>query len=152
MARAIGLTNRVYDRVRHREAFVAAELPARIVGFAALRGHKDCLLVSFRRSGEPIPTPVWFGLAGDRVYVRTAANVGKVKRIGRDPRVRVGPCGARGRPLGPLADGLARVLAADETGPAEAALRANYGLGRRLYERATGPAGAETVYLEVRSA
>ena len=151
MARAIGLTNRVYDRVRHREAFVAAELPARIVGFAALRGHKYCLLVSFRRSGEPIPTPVWFGLDADgRLYVRTEADAAKVKRIRANPRVRVAPATVRGKPVGPLAEGTARVLPAGEESRAESSLQANYGLGRRLYEgMAAGPLGVATVYLEV---
>jgi len=32
---------------------------------------------------------------------------------------------------------------------AERALRANYGLGRKLYEGMSGPLGVETVYLEV---
>jgi hypothetical protein len=33
---------------------------------------------------------------------------------------------------------------------AEAALRANYGLGRKVYERVGGALGVEAVYLEVR--
>ena len=32
---------------------------------------------------------------------------------------------------------------------AEAALRDNYGLGRKIYERAGGALGSETVYLEI---
>ena len=119
-------------------------------GFEHLRGHKYCLLVTYRRSGEPVPTPVWFGLGDGKLYVRSEAAVAKVRRIRNDPRVRVAPCTVRGKPLGRPADGRARVLddARDEE-EAEAALRANYGLGRRVYEGAGAALGAETVYLEI---
>jgi PPOX class probable F420-dependent enzyme len=46
------------------------------------------LLVTFRRSGEPVPTPVWFGLHEGRVYVESLADAGKVKRLRHDQRVR----------------------------------------------------------------
>ena len=77
-------------------------------------------------------------------------DVAKVKRIRNDPRVRVAPCSVRGKPLGPPAEGRARVL--DQPGDeqeAEAALSAHYGLGRKVYEGAGGALGAETVYLEI---
>jgi PPOX class probable F420-dependent enzyme len=142
------LGNRLYDRMRHREAFRAAAEPGSQPDFSALEGHKYCLLTTFRRSGDPVPTPVWFGLSQGRAYVRTGADVGKVKRIRANPRVTVTPCTVRGKPLGPVAEGRARVLpAADESG-AEHALQANYGLGRRVYERTAGSLG-EAVYLEV---
>ena len=41
------------------------------------------------------------------------------------------------------------VLDAGEEERAEAALKANYGLGRALYEGMSGPLGVDTVYLEV---
>lgn len=119
-------------------------------GFDHLQGHKYCLLVTYKRDGEPVPTPVWFGLAGGKLYVRSDADAAKVKRIRNGPRARVGPCTARGKPLGPPTECGACVL--DEPGDiatAEAALEANYGFGRRLYERAGGALGVETVYLEV---
>jgi uncharacterized protein len=103
-------------------------------GFTSLSGHKHCLLSTFRKSGEPVPTPVWFGLGEGKIYIRTEAAVGKVKRIRREPRVQVAPCTFRGRPLGPASEGRARILKADEAGRAERAIAANYGLERRLYE------------------
>jgi PPOX class probable F420-dependent enzyme len=92
---------------------------------------------------------VWFGLADGKVYVRSEAAVGKVKRIRRDGRVLVGPCTARGKPLGQMADGRARVLPPEEEPRAEAALQSNYGLFRRMYEGAGGALGVDAVYLEV---
>jgi PPOX class probable F420-dependent enzyme len=148
--RVLKLSDRAYDRMRHRDASTAARAGASTSGFDALRGHKYCLLVTYRRSGEPVPTPVWFGLEGESaLFVRTESGSGKVKRIRRDPRVLVGPANARGKPAGPLAEGAARVLGPEDEQRAERALRANYGLGRRLYEGMSGPLGAQAVYLEV---
>jgi uncharacterized protein len=142
--------DRFYDRVRHRDAFAAAREEPSVHGFDGLRGHKYCLLISFRRSGEAVPTPVWFGLDADgRLFVRTDADAAKVKRIRADARVRIAPASARGKPTGSVAEGRARVLAGEDEAQAESALQANYGLGRRLYEGLSGPLGVHTVYLEV---
>jgi len=145
----VSRTDRLFDRMRHREAFAVRE--AATSGFDHLRGHKYALLTTFRRSGEAVPTPVWFGLGDDgRVYVRSEADVGKVKRIRNGGRVLVAPCSVRGRPKGPAAEGRARVLPPEEDDRAEAALQGNYGLGRKVYEgvgeRMTG---IQTVYLEI---
>ncbi len=142
------MTN-IYDRVRHGDSAVAARGGATAQGFDALHGHKYALLVTYRRSGEPIPTPVWFGLDGDsRLYVRSDAAAGKVKRLRADPRVLVGPSDARGKPLGPLAAGQGRVVEQHQREHAEDVLRSSYGLGRRLYERVIGDRTPST-YLEV---
>jgi PPOX class probable F420-dependent enzyme len=139
----------VYDRVRNPQAATAARAGASASDFGALRRHKYALLVTYRRSGEPVPTPVWFGLDGpERLYVRTGADAAKVKRVKANPRVLVGPSDARGKPLGPLCGGAARLVPAPERDHAESVLRASYGLGRRLYERLLGERSPST-YLEV---
>jgi uncharacterized protein len=148
--RLVKLSDHFYDRMRDPAAFSAAREAAGARDFTALRAAKYCLLVTYRRSGDPVPTPVWFGIDGDdRVYVRTEADAGKVKRIRNNPRVKVAPASSRGKPSGPLAEGSARVLAPAESARAERALQANYGLGRKLYEAMSGPLGVSTVYLEV---
>jgi uncharacterized protein len=141
--------NRFLDRLRAQEAFEVAARPGTARDFSSLRGHKYCLLVSFRRSGEPVPTPVWFGLEGERAYFNTRERNAKVKRIHRNPRVKVGPCSFRGKPLGPLAEGNARLVPHAEEREAEAALRSNYGLVRRAYYGTFGGRGDPTVYVEV---
>jgi uncharacterized protein len=144
------LPNRFYHWIRHPSASSLADEEHTVSGFEHLRGHKYCLLVTYKRSGNAVPTPVWFGLGDGKLYVRSEADVAKVKRIRNEPRVRVAPCTGRGKPLGPPAEGRARVLdqPSDEE-EAEAALRANYGLGRKLYEGAGGALGTGTVYLEI---
>jgi uncharacterized protein len=135
-SRITAATDFVYGRMRHADAWSSATAeplpPER--GFDSLHAHKYCLVTTFRRSGAPVPTAVWFGLADGNVYFRTEAAVGKVKRIRNDPRVRVAPCTLRGRPLGPPAEGRARVLGPEDSERAERAIAANYGLARRLYE------------------
>jgi PPOX class probable F420-dependent enzyme len=151
--RLVKLSDRFYDRMRDPQAAVAARDGASAHGFDALRASKYCLLVTYRRSGEPVPTPVWFGLdeAGRALYVRTGSDAAKVKRVRANPRVLVGPASSRGKPTGPLAEGSARVLAGADAPRAERVLQSNYGLGRRLYEGMSGPLGVDTVYLEVTS-
>jgi len=55
---------------------------------------------TYRKSGEPMYTPVWFVQDGDILYVRTINNSGKIKRIRNNAQVRVMPCGRAGEPLG----------------------------------------------------
>ena len=142
--------NRFYDWIRHPAAGSLAGEQRTVSGFDHLQGYKYCLLVTYKRSGEPIPTPVWFGLADGKLYVRSDANAAKVKRVRNDARSLVAPCTSRGKPVGPPAEGRARILDHQSEGDmAEAALRANYGLGRTIYERASDALGTKTVYLEV---
>jgi PPOX class probable F420-dependent enzyme len=148
--RIVKLSDRFYDRTRHPDALLAARGEATAHGFDALRGQKYCLLVTYRRSGEPVPTPVWFGLDADgRLYVHTEARAAKVKRIRANPHVRVAPSNVRGKPAGPSAEGTARVLAPEDAARAERAISSNYGLGRKLYEGMGGPLGVDMVYVEV---
>jgi PPOX class probable F420-dependent enzyme len=144
--------NHFLDDLRAPEAFEVASRPGTAPDLTALQDHKYCLLVSFRRSGEPVPTPVWFGLNRGRAYFNTRERNAKLKRIRRDPNVRIGPCSFRGRPLGPLAEASARVLPSADAAVAEDALRSNYGLIRRAYYATFGARGDPTVYVEVSAA
>jgi uncharacterized protein len=103
-------------------ADATAGLPGTADSFEALIGEEFALLVTFRRSGEPVPKPVWFGMSDGRLYVDSLADAGKVKRLRHDPRVRVAPCTVRGKPKGSFADGVGRILEAAEEKNAELAL------------------------------
>lgn len=54
-------------------------------------------VVTYRHSGEPVSTPVWFVEADGRLYVDTDGASGKAKRIRSNPRILVAPCSAAGR-------------------------------------------------------
>jgi PPOX class probable F420-dependent enzyme len=143
------LQYRLFDRIRHREAGRAAGQPATAAGLEALVGHHYCLLVTFRRSGEPIPTPVLFGMQDGKLYFRTDASTAKVARIRNDPRVLVGSANSRGKPRGPLARGTARVMSVDENDAAYAVLKQNYTAVNRLGERMLDQLPIEMAYIEV---
>ena len=138
-------SNRFYDSIRSSKA---RDAEATVRGFDHLRGHKYALLVTYKRSGEGVPTPVWFGLdAQGRAYVRSGRLAVKLKRIANNPRVKLAPATVRGKPVGPYATGTARVVDATEEEHAERSLQSNYGLFRRIYE---GSAGAmEAYYIEI---
>ena len=90
-------------------------------------------LGTFRRSGTELATPVWFALDDGKLYVFTAGESGKVKRLRRSPRARVAPSDGRGRVRGEWWQASARILT--EHGPIErahAALVAKYGWQMRL--------------------
>ena len=63
----------------------------------ALADKRFILLTTYRRSGEAVSTPVWVGREGDALVVLTPARSGKVRRLRRDPRVQVQPCGRFGK-------------------------------------------------------
>ncbi len=64
-------------------------------------------LETFRKNGEGVKTPVWFAMEDGVLFTRTMANSWKVKRLNRDPRIKVTPSDARGEPLGTWVDGQA---------------------------------------------
>ena len=121
--------------------------------FATLSGHKYCRLVTFRRSGAAVPTPMWFALAGERLYMKTERPSGKIRRIRANAHVEVAPCTLRGRPRGATVAGRARILGPTEEPVAERALRARYGAVRRLFELVLEPLfrrrGLIPTYVEV---
>jgi PPOX class probable F420-dependent enzyme len=141
--------DRLLDRIRDRRTAEAADLPGTADTFDALIDQEYALVVTFRVSGQPVPTPMWFGLHDGLVYVESLADAGKVKRLRHDPHVRVAPCTIRGRPTGPFTDGVGRILAAAEEKDAEAALDRHYGLRRRVYVKLGSRLGVKTVFLEV---
>jgi uncharacterized protein len=129
------VSNRFYDRVRSRKAREAAQNAGK-GDLAALEGHKYVLVTTFKRSGEPVATPVWFGLDGGTLYFRTYTDAMKLKRIRNDSRVVVGPCDPRGKPKGPMIEAEARILPMEEKERADRVIQSNYGLFRRLYKAA----------------
>jgi PPOX class probable F420-dependent enzyme len=140
----------VYDRMRHKAAFDSAAQAGTAEDFAGLRETRYALVVTFRRDGTAVPTPVWFALLDDRrLLTHTEERTAKVRRIRHDPRARVFPCDPRGRPLGPGVEATGRILdAAEECQLAEAALDRRYGRTRRIYDKLMVE-GSGMVYLEL---
>lgn len=67
-------------------------------------------LETFRKSGEGVVTPVWVTAEGDKLYVWTVGDSGKVKRIRNNGSVRIAVSDARGAPKSEWVEAHARVL------------------------------------------
>lgn len=113
----------------------------------ALNNAQYMSLKTFRKSGEAVPTPVWFAREGDCLYVMTQAGAGKVKRIRNNSQVQVAPCDVRGNLKGDYVAAHARELPAEEHPRANAALNRKYGLMKRLFDLMQR--GRARTYLEV---
>lgn len=110
-------------------------------------------LATFRRDGREVCTPVWIAGRDGVFYVFTAPEVGKVKRIRANPRVRLAACNYRGVLRGPWCEASAR-LVNDEASvkAALAALRAKYGVQMWIADVMSKFAGRFTsrAYIEIR--
>jgi PPOX class probable F420-dependent enzyme len=141
---------KLFDRMRHPRAFKAAREEGSAQDFEGFRGARQALVVTFKRSGEPVPTPINFGLSDDgKLVFRSEPHVAKIGRLKRNPHVRVCPCNLRGKPLGAMVEATARVLPASENKRSHAIVEANWRFDTKLIERIYDRIGVPEVYVEV---
>lgn len=100
--------------------------------FPALQNQQFMNLITYRKSGQTVTTPVWFAQDGATLYVMTVEGTGKVKRIRNNAVVEIGPSDRRGQPLGPTTAARARIVAGAEAEKADQLLSAKYGLMKKL--------------------
>jgi PPOX class probable F420-dependent enzyme len=131
--RVAGLLTKAYDRGRSTKAVDAAT--AEPTGSINDLKGKYCLLITYKRDGTPMPSPLWFGVRDGKLYAESGAEDWKVKRIRNNPNVRVAPCNTRGVPTGPPFLGTARIVEKHEEAEADRIIQSNYGWYRTVYER-----------------
>ena len=95
-----------------------------------IRGQNYVSLTTFRKSGQGVPTPVWFGEANDKLYVMTRSDMGKTKRIRNNSKVTVAPCTIRGKVTGPEFNAVARILPATDGPAARKTINQKYFMAR----------------------
>ena len=95
-----------------------------------LAGQKYLSLATFRKTGVPVRTPVWFAEDTDKLYLFTDPKSGKVKRLRNSAQVRIAPCTMRGRITGPEFAAKARILSPAEAGRGLALMKKKYWLMR----------------------
>lgn len=102
---------------------------------SSLANERYLSITTFRRDGSPASTPVWV-VSDDprRLLIATGADTWKVRRIKRDPHVRVAACSARGAVHGEAVDGVARLV--DEEPLVRRLQHEKYGWQMRLLEGA----------------
>jgi uncharacterized protein len=92
-------------------------------------------LETFRKTGTGVQTPVWFVEDNGKLFVRTVANSGKVKRLRRSPRVRIAPCTSSGGLKGEWVEAEARELADSSAGKRiNGLMNRKYGLFKRFFD------------------
>jgi PPOX class probable F420-dependent enzyme len=117
--------------------------------FDVLQGHQFINLTTYRKSGQPVVTTVWFAQDGDRIVGTTQRQAGKIKRMRNNPVVSVAPSTANGQVLGEEVKGMARALPPEEEAPVQAALKNKYGA---QYDRITANSDpVQRVYWEVKA-
>ncbi len=86
-------------------------------------------LRTFRKTGVAVDTPVWFAEHLGKLYVFSAKDAGKVKRIRNSSKAEVAACNVSGRVHGDWQSASASVVdSASSVEAAYTALRSKYGL------------------------
>ena len=67
-------------------------------------------LETFRKNGTGVQTPVWVARDGDELVVFTNGDSYKVKRLRRNPNIRIAECNVRGVLRGPWHEGTGRLV------------------------------------------
>jgi len=99
---------------------------------AQFSGHEYISLETYRKAGEPVRTPVWFTIDGDRIFVVTKSGTGKVKRLRNNENVRIVPSGFRGEPKGEWVPAKARFTTPEEQITALRQRSKKYGIKAKL--------------------
>ena len=102
--------------------------------FEAFSNQQYLNIETYRKSGQPVATPVWFVQERDTLYIHTLETAGKYKRIRNNPQVRIMPCGARGEPKGEWMSASAQAMPAEEKDRINRLFRQKYGLQKRFFE------------------
>jgi uncharacterized protein len=100
-----------------------------------LGDEKFVSLTTFKRNGDVVASPMWIARDGEQLVAWTPADAWKVKRIRRDPRVTLAPCGRTGkvRAEQPTLPGTAEVITeSNEVARVEALIKQKYGVEFRV--------------------
>lgn len=94
--------------------------------------HKYINLETYKKSGQPVKTPVWFVIDGGQIFVTTRPDTGKVKRLKNNQSVKIMPCGMRGESKGDWVSGAARFANDAESENAVKLRNKKYGMRAKL--------------------
>jgi PPOX class probable F420-dependent enzyme len=95
-------------------------------------GHQYINLETYRRNGQSVTTPVWFTIDGNKIFIVTRSETGKVKRIQNNSKVRIVPSAMRGEPKGKWLNGNATFATPQELEVALKQRNKKYGFKARL--------------------
>jgi hypothetical protein len=98
-----------------------------MVDLKQFEGQQYMSVETYRKTGEGVRTPVWFIETNGELLFNTEETSAKVKRIRRNPAVKIAPCNLRGDIKGEFVTGTARFLSPDETAAAKKIYAKNMG-------------------------
>lgn len=119
-------------------------------GLEQFKGQQYLSLETFRKNGEGVRTPVWFIEVNGKYYFNTESDSGKVKRIRRNPAVRIAPCTMRGDLKGEFIPGVAFFLPAEEAETIRKSYAKKYGLMGLIFESMGRTRKIERVFLAIK--
>lgn len=89
-------------------------------------------LETYKRNGEAVRTPVWFVEESGLIYFHSPAKSWKVKRLQRNPVVRLAPCARFGRIEGDWLQGKATRIHGEDGKRIVNLVNSEQGLGDRI--------------------
>lgn len=123
-----------------------------IAVFATFDRNPFIALTTYRKNGTPVMTPVWFVQQEGKLFVWTAADSGKAKRLKHNPCVQFGPSTHSGKLLGAIQKGRAHFVKQKEYPTLEKAFKDKYGWQVNLFSLLWKIQGHEHTYIEITSA
>jgi len=105
------------------------------MAFENLQSQQFMNLITYRKSGQAVRTPVWFVQDGTKLYVMTGKDAGKIKRIRNNSSIVVEPSDRTGKSLGATQPAQAQVIS-DPAVEARAITLINqkYGFMKRMFD------------------
>jgi PPOX class probable F420-dependent enzyme len=118
--------------------------------FEQFKKQQYMSIETYRKSGEGVRTPVWFIESNGEYCFNTESDSGKVKRIRRNPAVRIAPCTVRGDLKGDFIPGIARILPAEEAEKVKKSYAKKYGLMGLIFESMGRSRKTERIFLAIK--
>ena len=115
----------------------------------ALADHEYAGIITYKRDGRGVATPVWFVVVRGCLHFRTPANTGKVKRLRANPEVGFFACDRTGRRTGPTYRGSAIVHGPQAPDGIVARLNEKYGMTSRMYALTLRLPGRRALFVEI---
>src|SRR6476620_983911 len=102
-------------------------------------------LETYKKSGKPVHTPIWFVNYNGLLYVTTTRDSGKVKRLRNNSHVRIVPCNFTGDPNGEWIEAEAHIVNSNESEKVKNLIKQKYDL-KEIF-----PSTAEEVVISIHS-
>jgi uncharacterized protein len=107
-------------------------IPCYTMSLASLSNQKVVSVETVKKNGEAVRSPVWVVEDGGLLYIRSDANSWKIKRIKRNPSVRVAPSSWGGKIKGDWVKGEAQFVQDESSGRILELFTRKYGIMARI--------------------